>query len=327
LFGKKVVIQHHGYQAICPDGLLLDSRTQTSCDNSFQRGDVVNCFGCRAKNVGWLRGALSVALGYPRAWISKHASANVSVSNHVKSRLKLPASSTIYNGTAEPRVATPEPASHPIKPALPAFAFVGRLVREKGVDVLLRAAAQLARERKFRLKIIGDGPEREKLKALVNELNLLYVVEFFGWVQEPDLSAIIGDCAGIIMPSMCEEAAPLSAIEQMMRGKLIIASDIGGLSEMVGSTGLKFPAGNAHSLARCMELAIDDLELRRALSSAALLRARQLFSADRMITDHLKLYRDVLGKRRAPKRAYRSAPSEAWITSLSERLKSFITAT
>jgi glycosyltransferase involved in cell wall biosynthesis len=204
---------------------------------------------------------------------------------------------------------------------------VGRLVPEKGVDVLLRAAAQLARGRKFRLKIIGDGPEREKLKGLVNELNLLHVVEFFGWVQEPDLSAVIEDCAGVIMPSICEEAAPLSAVEQMMRGKLIIASDIGGLSEMVGATGLKFPAGNALALARCMELAIDDLELRRLLSSAAHLRARQLFSADRMVTDHLALYREVLAKRPAPRRSYGSAPSEAWIASLGERVKSFITAT
>lgn len=330
LLGKKVVIQHHGYQAICPDGLLLDSRTQASCENSFQRGNLVNCLGCRAENIGWLRGALSVALGYPRRWISKRANANVSVSNHVKAKLNFPVSSTIYNGTREPRVSASGPAPAPpyrVMSAPPVFAFVGRLVAEKGVEVLLRAAAQLSRERKFRLKIIGDGPEREKLKGLVNELHLLYVVEFFGWVQEPDLSAVIEDCTGIIMPSICEEAAPLSAIEQMMRGKLIIASDIGGLSEMVGSTGLKFPAGNAHALARCMEIAIDDLELRRALSSAAQLRARQLFSADRMVTDHLKLYRDLLRKRRAPRRTYRSAPSDAWIASLGERLKSFITAT
>lgn len=336
LFGKKVVIQHHGYQAVCPDGLLLDSRTQTSCENSFQRGDLTNCLGCRTRNIGWLRGALSVALGYPRRWMSKRASANVSVSNHVKTKLNLPASSVIYNGTPGPRVSRISPSvstprvSAPVSPSVsapPVFAFVGRLVAEKGVDVLLRAAAQLARERKFRLKIVGDGPEREKLKSLVNELNLLYVVEFFGWVQEPDLSGVIEDCAGIIMPSICEEAAPLSAIEQMMRGRLIIASDIGGLSEMVGATGLKFPAGNAHALARCMELAIDDLELRRALSSAAQLRARQLFSADRMVTDHLKLYRDVLAKRPTPRRTYGSAPSEAWIASVSERLKAFITAT
>jgi len=330
LFGKKVVIQHHGYQAICPDGLLLDSRTQTSCENSFQRGDLVNCVGCRAENIGWFRGALSVALGYPRRWMSRRADANVSVSNHVKTKLNFPVSSTIYNGTQEPRV-SPVFVSAPAPPyrvsAPPVFAFVGRLVPEKGVDVLLRAAAQLARERKFRLKIIGDGPEREKLKGLVNELNLLYVVEFFGWVQEPDLSAVIEDWAGVIMPSICEEAAPLSAIEQMMRGKLIIASDIGGLSEMVGATGLKFPAGNALALARCMELAIDDLELRRVLSCAAHLRARQLFSADRMVTDHLTLYREVLAKRPVPRRSYRSAPSEAWIASLGERVKSFITAT
>ena len=330
LFGKKVVIQHHGYQAICPDGLLLDSRTQTSCENSFQRGDLVNCVGCRAENIGWFRGALSVALGYPRRWLSRRADANVSVSNHVKTKLNFPVSSTIYNGTQEPRV-SPVFVSAPARPyrvsAPPVFAFVGRLVPEKGVDVLLRAAAQLARERKFRLKIIGDGPEREKLEGLVNELNLLYVVEFFGWVQEPDLSAVIEDCAGVIMPSICEEAAPLSAIEQMMRGKLIIASDIGGLSEMVGATGLKFPAGNALALARCMELAIDDLELRRVLSCAAYLRARQLFSADRMVTDHLTLYREVLAKRPAPRRSYRSAPSEAWIATLGERVKSFITAT
>jgi len=323
LLQRKVVIQHHGYQAICPDGLLLDSQTQASCRDSFSHGDWINCLRCRANNVGWIRGLLSVGLGYPRRWLVKRASANVSVSDHVKMRLGLPSSSTIYNGTS----AAPTPLLSPAHNCFsPCFVFVGRLVPEKGVDVLLRASAQLAAGRKFRLRIIGDGPELLRLKILASELRLDQIARFCGFVQGQQLADLIDDSVAVVMPSICEEAAPLSAIEQMMRGKFIIASDIGGLSEMVGATGLKFSPGSAFELARSMQLALDDADLRRTLAFAAHLRARQLFSADRMVNDHLKLYREVVAKSVSPKKYEKAAPPETWLTTVGERLKSFITA-
>jgi glycosyltransferase involved in cell wall biosynthesis len=96
----------------------------------------------------------------------------------------------------------------------------------------------------------------------------------------------------------------LVAIEQMMRGKLVIASDIGGLSEVLGSTGLKYAPGNSHELAQCIRRALEDPEMRVRLGAAARERALAMFTEKRMVSEHLKLYEEVLG---IPKRRKWSA--------------------
>ena len=101
LLRKKAVIHHHGYQAVCPDGSLVHYVDQRNCCNSFAAGEVRECLRCRAANVGWLRGIVSVALAYPRLWLCRRVAANIAVSSHVKERLSLPRTTTIYNAPAE----------------------------------------------------------------------------------------------------------------------------------------------------------------------------------------------------------------------------------
>ena len=79
-----------------------------------------------------------------------------------------------------------------------------------------------------------------------------------------------------------------------MRGRLVIASDIGGLGEAVGDAGLKFEPGNVRALAHCMQMAMEDATLRMRLGVAARERAVRLFTDERMIMEHLRLYRHML---------------------------------
>ncbi len=95
------------------------------------------------------------------------------------------------------------------------------------------------------------------------------------------------------MPSTWEETAGLSAIEQMMRGRLVIASDIGGLGEIVADAGLKFPAGDAAALADQMKKVIQHNAEVPALGKAAQARAHSLFLADRMASDHASAYQKL----------------------------------
>ncbi len=98
----------------------------------------------------------------------------------------------------------------------------------------------------------------------------------------------------VVMPSMWEETAGLAAIEQMMRGRIVIASDIGGLGEVVGSAGLKFPAGDAERLAAQMKGVIqDDTQPLSQLGERAAARAHSVFAADRMVAEHLSLYQSL----------------------------------
>src|ERR1700680_2198041 len=95
------------------------------------------------------------------------------------------------------------------------------------------------------------------------------------------------------IPSTWEETAGLAAIEQMMRGRLVIAADIGGLAEVVGDTGLKFAPGNAVSLADCLRSVIENPALIGSYGEKARARALQLFQRSKMIIEHAQIYRDA----------------------------------
>jgi glycosyltransferase involved in cell wall biosynthesis len=88
--------------------------------------------------------------------------------------------------------------------------------------------------------------------------------------------------------------AGLAAIEQMMRGRLVIASDIGGLGELVDGCGLLFPAGNIEALAQCMRTVLDHPEIVEFTGNAARRRALDLFSKTRMVKEHYELYRELM---------------------------------
>jgi glycosyltransferase involved in cell wall biosynthesis len=80
----------------------------------------------------------------------------------------------------------------------------------------------------------------------------------------------------------------------MMRGRVVIAADIGGLGEVVDDGGLKFAPGDWRALAACMQKVADDPDLARSLGTAARSRAMQLFRQDSMIQAHFTLYREAL---------------------------------
>jgi glycosyltransferase involved in cell wall biosynthesis len=294
LLGKKVVVQHHGYQAVCPEGALVHAPDGAVCTNHFLEGRPGECVRCRMKSVGKLRGLLGVLLTYPGLWLCQRAAENVAVSEHVSKRLVVLTPRTIENGVRDETRTPPPRTAREIAPA-PVFAFVGRLVREKGVDVLLRAAAELRDEDcTTMIRIIGDGPERNRLESLATNLEIDDSVDLTGYLEGLPLAEAMGHAAAIVTPSISEETSGLAAIEQLMRGRLVIASDIGGLGEAVGEAGLKFEAGKVGASARCMRMTVEDATLRMRLGIAARDRAVRLFTDERMIMEHLRLYRYML---------------------------------
>jgi glycosyltransferase involved in cell wall biosynthesis len=175
------------------------------------------------------------------------------------------------------------------------FAFVGRFVPEKGIPILLQAACQLAKEgRTFTIRLIGDGPERATLQSLIRRDHLEKHVSITGYLRGEKLTEALNEVRVVIMPSVWEETAGLAAIEQMMRGRLVIASKIGGLAEVVGSTGLCFANGNADALADCMRRVLQEPGLIDVLGHEARVRALSLFARSRMLDEHKNLYQLVL---------------------------------
>jgi glycosyltransferase involved in cell wall biosynthesis len=147
--------------------------------------------------------------------------------------------------------------------AVPAFVgFAGRLVPEKGVQVLLDAMALLPPSLAHaRLRLAGDGPERSSLEARARRLGLADRVEFLGHLSREAVERCLSEAAVQVVPSLWCEPFGLVAIEAMARGTPVVVSAAGALPELVedGRTGFVVPAGDARALAgRLADVLSDD---------------------------------------------------------------------
>ena len=293
LFAKPVVVEHHGYQAICPNGLLFREPSRTVCPGYFGQRQYGRCLRCASATMGLFGAVRVLLLTFPRRWLSRRVAANVAVSDHVAARLELPHSRTVYHGIEESPVLRAELAPSAGDPIH--IAYVGRLVTEKGPVLLLEAARHLADDGvRFQLSFIGDGPERTRLEKLADTLHLTDALRFTGDLRGSRLEEAVDKIDLVVMPSLCEETAGLSAIEQMMRGRAVIVADIGGLSEIVGKAGLKFAPGDSRALAACIRKVIDSPTLQASLGSIAQERAMRLFRLSKMVEQHVTLYRELV---------------------------------
>ena len=172
--------------------------------------------------------------------------------------------------------------------------YAGRLVKGKGVDVLLRSfAAGLAREG-VRLRIAGDGPARPTLEALAAKLGLGGAVEFTGWMF--DMPAFWRSCDVVAMPSdRFVESFGMAAVEAMACARPVVVTANGALPELVddGVTGFVVPRGDAEALAEALVSLVRDPEKRHAVAYAARARCEQRFDIRDCATSYLELFHDA----------------------------------
>jgi len=151
--------------------------------------------------------------------------------------------------------------------------YVGRLSVEKGVDVLLRAIP-LIRESVpgVQLTVVGDGPARPALETLAGDLEIKEAITFTGQVENQLLGDFYRAGAACVLPSLWMENCPVTALESLAHGMPLLASDLGGLSEIVrpGTTGLLFPRGDHRKLAEQAVRLLEAPEPARRLGTEAL---------------------------------------------------------
>jgi glycosyltransferase involved in cell wall biosynthesis len=308
---KPVVVEHHGYQSICPNGLLLYGPTHTVCTDRFMRHRYFACARCNVAEAGWLASLKMLFLTAPRRWLCRMASANVTVSRHVEMRVRLPRSLVIYHGVpnvdapsaanAGPDnvLAPPNLAKVGAPPSKLSVVYLGRLVQEKGVATLLDAARLLKSAGcSFALKIIGDGPLRSQLEAIAAEINARApCITFTGPLRGDDLRAALRDTDVLVLTTLSEEAGPLAVLESLSRGCPVIVSGHGAAPELAGDAGLAFPPGDAAALAACIRRLVDEPGLLNDLQTKARSRAAAMFTEQRMIDEHLKVFERVAKKK------------------------------
>jgi glycosyltransferase involved in cell wall biosynthesis len=172
------------------------------------------------------------------------------------------------------------------------LAFVGRIVPIKRLDLLLRAVAQARKaEPRLRLAVVGDGDERAQLERQAVELGIAADVLFLGYRRElrPVFAA-----ADVAVLSSDNEGTPVSLIEAAAAGLPAVATDAGGVREVVAEdTGIVVPRGGVGELAGAMVEMAADAQRREDCGRAARSRALGRYGADRLLGDIDALYREL----------------------------------
>ncbi len=163
--------------------------------------------------------------------------------------------------------------------------YIGRLSAEKGVDILAKVAAEAA----FPLTIAGTGPLEKDLKSSYGSCEN---IRFAGQLGEHEVAGVLRKCKVSVMPSVCYDNNPLSVGESFCCGTPVVASRLGGLTELVSpENGLLFSAGNEESMRRAI---LQSLKLpwdNASISS----EARQRFSPEAYCRSILRLYGSQAG--------------------------------
>jgi glycosyltransferase involved in cell wall biosynthesis len=244
--GVPVVITIHDYKPVCPLGTKLLPGGRHCAD--------------RAGAVCWRSGCLSL----PR-WVREQPRRRAIVAALARAKVRLAGSRWMQRVLAGDGLES-EVVGYPVAPPAPGFSrcptehpsllYCGRLAREKGVDLLLRAFAPIARALpRSRLLLAGDGPERAHLERLVADLGTSEAVRFAGWQPRSELDRLMAEAWALVAPSLWAEPFGLVAPEAIVRGLPVVASAAGGLAETVaeGLSGLTFPAGDGEALGRCLD--------------------------------------------------------------------------
>lgn len=198
----------------------------------------------------------------------------------------------IWNGIDLSHFAYHEPTSAPIAIS------VARLSAEKDFPTLLRAMEKAIRDvPELKLILVGDGPERARLEELARELSITHCIEFLG--ERTDVPSLLTQ-AGFFVSSSLTEGISLTLLEAMAVGLPVVATAVGGNSEIVveGETGHLVPAANPDALAQAIVNMCHHAEGRLAQGCAGRKRVAEHFDVRRMVADYQRLYRELLGTKR-----------------------------
>ena len=152
--------------------------------------------------------------------------------------------------------------------AVPLVGIVARLVPIKAIDVFLRAAALIAAESpRAWFVVVGDGEERDRLRALADELGVRERVHWLGW--RADLPAIYADLDVVVLTSR-NEGTPVSLIEAQAAGRAVVATEVGGVPDVVvpPERGVLVPDGDHGAVARAVLDLLTDSDRRGAMGAA-----------------------------------------------------------
>jgi glycosyltransferase involved in cell wall biosynthesis len=286
LLFKPFVWKHAGYQASCIDGLGWVNGVSAPID---PWGSVKFHF----RKSGLIYTSIGAIKLLIRRFSAKYlVDMNVAITNWVASRQPFKRQTIIYNPSPLYRFISP---SRKIANVYD-FVYMGRLVSEKGLKILIKAFKIISGDmpnRNLKMLIIGDGNIRSELENMVSQLGIQDHIVFAGRKTGQELTDLIHSARIAVVPSEWEEPMGIVAIELMAAGRNIIVSESGGLKECVEAAGLTFPNGNAEALARCMARLLDDQELSEAQKKIGVEQVRK-FDPVLKVDQYISLFKSIL---------------------------------
>ncbi|MFO1037704.1 MAG: glycosyltransferase family 4 protein [Geminicoccaceae bacterium] len=192
----------------------------------------------------------------------------------------------------------PSRAPTPPPDGPPRLLSLGRLVADKGFDLLLRAMPSIQqRYPSTRLLLAGDGDERPALEALAAAQGVADAVTFAGWAAPDTVPDLMAGSTAVIVPSRWKEAFGQVAAQAALMGRPVVATATGGLVEIVqhGITGLLVEPESAPALATAVDRLLADPAAATRMGRVAHERAQRLYSLDATVSGYQALYGRAMG--------------------------------
>lgn len=287
-----VVMTAHDMQAICPNIVMLDNKGQI-CEKCLG-GKYLNCTNKKCIKDSTLKSILGTLEAYYyriKGIYKKKIDCIISPSEFNRQKL-------IEDGLSAEKIVTMhnfiENTSEKIKTSDEGYAlYFGRLSEEKGI---LEAIKALEKIEDKELYIAGEGPEKSKIEDYIKQNNLEKRVILLGFLNKEQIIEKISKCAFTLVPSTWYENCPYSVLETLEIGKPIIATNIGGVPELIidNKTGLLYNKEHSHELLEKMQELFANEELRKTLGKNAKEFATKEFSKENYYNKLYSIYEKSL---------------------------------
>jgi glycosyltransferase involved in cell wall biosynthesis len=189
----------------------------------------------------------------------------------------------------------------PSQPAL-VIGYVGRLVEEKGLEILLQAASKLVGP--WSLQILGAGPERKRLESMAQWLGIAPRVTFDEWMPASHLPNYFSGLDALVLPSLSrpnwKEQFGRVLMEAMACDVITVGARSGAIPEVIGEAGLTFAEGSAEELQAQLQRLLDDVSLRETLRQQGRRRVTENYTQAAIAKRTVEVYCQVLAENPPP---------------------------
>jgi glycosyltransferase involved in cell wall biosynthesis len=174
--------------------------------------------------------------------------------------------------------------------------FFGRLIPEKGLDLVFRACVKLVG--RWTMSVVGTGPAQEELEGLAERLGIAGRVTWYGALPRQKVDEVWTRLDCVVLPSRTAtrwvEGAPRAAIEAMAHGVVVIASTAGALPEIVGSAGVVVSEEDVEAIAQALQRLHDDPAERERLAAEGRRRAMTEYTDTAIAEKTLRFWREAV---------------------------------